>query len=898
MTQFTPPTLSNKLVARPGLAAALAADSLPKLALVSAPAGYGKTTLLIQWHEKLKNAGMLTPWVSLRKLDGDLLHLLQAITDSIQHCDNSCCIRTAQLFRGVTRVDIDTALSEIIADLEEIRHHMVLFLDDYHRASEPATDEFIELLLDLMPGNFSLVLACRTLPSIGVSALKVKGEVLEINAEKLRFSFQESHDFFHKVHNLELDEEQTVRIYEHSEGWVAGLQLASLALREPGTGPSFIDSFSGRLHDIADYLASEVLNQQPDSLQDFLLRSSLTERTCADLAVHLTGESNAQNFLETAAKEGLFLVSLDPENNWYRYQHLFQEFLQEQLHKKNPEEIPGLYSRASVWFEKNGLIAEAADYARKAGESTRLAELVDRQGRIELKAGRMPWIITWVNRIPIDVLHNSPPLLYLLGTALYHSNRAKDASKVLEILIARIDSLRNELEPEVLELYEEKISVLQAGVAMSNNDIHLVIPALSRPLTHLSDFEMGIAFNIRGYAHAELSEFDQAVQFLTEARRHHQMAQAEFGMIYSDCFLALVDYAKGNLDQCYARLALGDPESDGSSEKYVVPVREIIEGLVLYQWNRIEEAFELISPNLKLIREVGHIKLLALGYITLARISALRGDYRAAIRFYEQIKAISAVRGVTDPHFNSLVECDLIAFLLQSQRLNEAIDAALEWGVDVDATTIHLGNTWKPHQCIEAFIWARIQIATGRGQLALDVLNQLAELAANVRERRHLVEAYLLTGIIQFDGDRQQGAELIRKAIELSANNNALRAFLDEGEQLQSILAELSRAPLLNWKSGSRDFLASISPQGQDSGSSPHGYPDNQRAELIEPMSDREIEVLQQIASGCTNSLIASNLLISENTVKWHLKNIFLKLGVTNRTSAVREAQQLHLLDD
>lgn len=896
-TKFIAPIARSRMIGRHSLLETSQSERRARLTLVAAPAGFGKTTLLIQRRELLLSEGVTVAWLSLVTGDRSAAALLRDVVESIRFTVPEFGLRTARIINSTARFDITRTLNDLVDDISDQARSFMLFLDDYHCVSSPETDELVELLLNLAPANFQMTVASRTRPQFGLAALRVQDELQEITPTQLRFNLSEAAEFLTEIRQLELSNEQVEKIHEHSEGWVAGLQLASLSLRDPHRRDGFIDSFSGSLQDIADYLASDVLNQQPQHIQEFLLRTSVAERVSGDLAAQLTGNENAQELLEDIERDGLFVTPMDQEHEWYRYHQLFHEFLLTELRRRHPGELVGLYRTASRWFEGHGLSSEAVEYGLLAGDFANVIALVEQQSWTELMAGHIPRVIAWIRRIPESVRNENPKLLYLLGTALYHANKADESESILSRLTAIVEGLKDSRDSGEIQYLQEQVTLLGAGIAIARDDPNRIHELLSCEFSYLNDFERGLVCNFRGYALAEFAEFGKAATVLREARRYHMAAGSELGAIYAECFLALTDFANGNLEHCFARFS---PDSTNvSEEKYIAPVPQVIQGIVLYQWNRIDEALECLRPNLPLIGEVGFTKLLVFGYTALARISGLRGDHRAAMRCYDLIADVGARWGTPYERHRSLVEGGRIAYLLQSDRLNEAIDHALSNEIDVDADTWVLPSQWERVACRKALTWARLQIATGRSDNTLPVLSQLRELATESRRGMRVLECYILEARARYDQDKTKARGLIDEALNVAAPNRSVRCFVDEGREIDSLLLDSREGDIDKWPSAKRSFLeaitVSIATEGAAtdrkdpaSGSVVRG--------LIEPISEREREILNLIAAGSTNSVISTTLFISQNTVKWHLKNIFGKLGVSNRTSAVAVARQLFLL--
>ncbi|MEO1203913.1 MAG: AAA family ATPase, partial [Pseudomonadota bacterium] len=478
-TKFIPPIARSRVIARHRLLEPGSARRPPTLTLVAAPAGFGKTTLLIQLREALLAAGYTVPWLSLAADYHGVAELLRDIVEAIRGEVPGFGSRTGRIVGGNTRLDITRTLNDLVQDISDTETPLNLFFDDYHAASNSENDELIELLLNLAPDNFQMTVASRTRPQFGLASLRVRDELREITSAQLRFSLAEAAEFLTEVRKLGLSDEQVEKIHEHSEGWVAGLQLASLSLRDPNRRDGFIESFSGSLKDIADYMATDVLNQQPALIQEFLLRTSVAERLNGDLAAALTGLDNAKELLEEIEREGLFVTPLDQEQVWYRYHQLFHEFLLAELRRKFPGELVGLYRKAAEWCERENLSREAVEYGLLAGDFATVTTLVERQSWIELQAGRMPRVIAWIRRIPEHVRNENPQLLYLLGTALYHANSADESEEILSRLTELAGRLSAQSTADESGYLEEQIRLLAAGIAIARDDPDRIVELLS-----------------------------------------------------------------------------------------------------------------------------------------------------------------------------------------------------------------------------------------------------------------------------------------------------------------------------------------------------------------------------------------------------------------------------------
>ena len=882
-TKLHPPVKRAALVNRQRLVKELC-DTQVKLTLVAAPAGFGKTTLMAQLYEETSGKVQCC-WYSLDQADQDPSRFLLHFISAIQNIDAAFGKGILQVMETTLISDIADTLAELTNDLLKIEKSICLYIDDFHFSDSEQINHFIELLINLSPDNFRLVISSRLRPKLSLSTLKVRGNLVEVTASQLRFDDKEAEVFMNEIHALDLSPQQLSDLFEHSEGWAAGLQLASLSLRDTERRNEFIDSFSGNLRDIAEYLAADVLNQQSTDIRDFLLRTAILDRMNSEVCAVLTGIADSQSYLQQLEEQNLFVIPLDQERRWYRYHHLFHEFLLGQLRKNYPQEIVSLYEKATDWFNSNGYTSEAVDYSLLSGNMDKTVELVESQVEEEMKTGRMPRVNSWVDRIPDKVCHHHPKLLFAKCTALYHMNRPYEAEETINQMreCVGIDS----------EKLKDFIVRIEAGIAICRDDIDGMLPPLASVGLVSSNFDNGTACNIRGYALACLGDYQAATDSLLEARRYHRLNGSTFGIVYADCFLGFVDLAKGNLNKCYERFRDYMNEANRDLDTYVAPVPSIMQGIILYEWGRLDEALDLLSPNLPVIEKVGHIKLLTLGYITLAKIHAHKNKPANPTRFFDRIYKLGDSKGTPFQRLQSLIEYERIRFLVYHSRITEAIDIAVSMEIDVDQAPAVIPREWDRINCLKLMTWCRLQIASANPERALRVLGEITTLAKQAgREKRFLECKILEAGALEKLNRKSEAKSSLHAALELAVSNSYIMTFVDEN--VSNLLTELSAEKPFPGNPELRDYMQKIAAATnpdtsitKDRGHSQH---------LLEPLNSREIDILKLIAQGRSNSAIAEQLSISENTVKWHVKNIFTKLDVNKRAAAVVMAQQLQLL--
>ncbi len=761
------------------------------------------------------------------------------------------------------------AANHLAADLAQAGTEIALFLDDFHVLDASETAGFLDRLLALTPPSFSLVIGSRVTPRLALPALRVAGEVLEIGAAALRFSAVEAAEFMGRVRGLEIAPEQLARLVDRSEGWVAGLQLASLSLSHGAALDATLETFSGAFRDVADYIASDVVARLPESLSDFLLRTAVLNRMCAGICAALTGRSDSQDVLERLEAEQMFLVPLDRERTWYRYHHLFRDFLLAQLGRRLPAEIVRLHARAADWFERADLPVEAVEHALLSGDLGNVCRLIAASAWEEMKHGRMPRVNAWMKRVPPHVRARRPRLLVAECTALYHMNRTDEAEVILRQLEEHV---RDAGEDGDVPALGDELRHLRAGIAMARDDGETALRALEGPFGPATDFMLGTIDNIRGYCLASRGDFADALDSLDRSRRHHAATDSDFGVVYCEWHRALVHLARGELQEAIAPF---DARREQWRETYVRPVDAIVRGIVHYERGELACAAGLLAPNLAVVEEVGHVALLNLGSIAQARLLAAQGDLDAALALLARAAEFPQTRRSSTAQRRLLEHARARLLFAAGRRPERPGNAPVP---NVLALT-----RWDPAACLAALTAAREALATGRPQAVLKTLRHLRQLAIAGGRRPQVIETLLLEGLAE--GARGRDDEAVRavaEAARLAAPPRLLRWLVDEGEPIRDLL----RRAAAHSDAATARFIGAALSRGERSGT--------RRADGL---SERERAILRLLGRGESNAGIAGALAISENTVKWHIKNLFGKLGVPNRTAAVRAAQEHGLLD-
>lgn len=899
-TKLFPPLSRSSLVQRTRLLETLTNNRSKKLILVAAPAGFGKTTILGQWFESLQKEKQASCWCSLDHDDNNSSRFLRHIIGALRTCADIGLDIIRQLDSTLIS-DITDTLPALINDLSDIDSDITLFIDDFHYISSEQINQYVELLINLAPANFRLIIAGRIRPALSLSNLRVRNELCEINANQLRFDTDEARDFMHDVVGLDLSTEHLESLYEHSEGWAAGLQLASLSLHDPSRRDKFIASFSGSLRDIADYLASDVLDQQEPEIRDFLLRTSVLERLCPPACNALTEQNNGQVLLSKIETGNLFLVPLDETNEWFRYHHLFQEFLRAQLRRVYPEAIVPLYRRASDWFAQSGYINEAVNYALLASDMHRLGQLVH-TGTLETMAmeGRMAELLSWVSSIPQSVKTKFPRLLIQECIALSHLCRPVQASDVAEqayTAIKQLDSIADYhyTQAEIAKIRDEQ-KVLNFMIAFCKDDIEGMATQAHESIDSDDDLILGMAHNFIGYSLIELAQLDEALIHLKKARFHHVKKTTYYGAIFSDCFMSIVSLLQYKLHDAYEH-ACAAQQLVGNIDGGHVPgmsKAKVMQAVVLYEWNKIDEARALLESYLPMIEDAGQISITQYGLLTLARCYRVRHEFELAIKTLEKCSLLS--QHTNRSYINLALELEKLScsyFSVNTENIPSTHDYT-----EIEGLIQVLQEKWNRVSFAHLQLLLHSCVYSGQEEHFLRHFDSVDSLLAAKNLNLLQLKLRMLSIIANIHvGHNDKACALLMEVIELVYPENGLRLMLDSGVALLPILQSAKTKYQNRGEALKMDFIEQVSSElslstDNHSASTPAAQIHTTTPPLIENLSTREIEILELLANGESNSVVSNHLLISENTVKWHIKNLYSKLGVKNRTSAVVIAQQ------
>ena len=860
-TKFFVPPPRAKAVERAELSRRLSEDLVRgegfsrKLTLVSAPPGFGKTSLVSEWLAALP---IRAAWLSLDEKDNDPARFLTYLVSALQTAEPGLGAWVLGALQVPQPPSPETLLTRLVNDLAESGKKLILVLDDYHTINSPSVDEILVFLIDKLPPQVHLVLVTREDPGLPLARYRARGQMTELRARDLKFSYAEVGDFFRRVMEISLEESDIAALEARTEGWAAGLQFAALALqgnREKGARTEFIASFTGSHRFVLDYLVEEVLLQRSEDVQKFLLATSCLGRFCGELcdAVLESPAGTGRGTLETLDRANLFLVPLDGERRWYRYHHLFAELLQQRLATSAPPSCPDpelIHLRASLWFEQNNFIVEAFRHAAASGDAARTEALIADRRMPTHTRGAMMEVIGWLTALPESVKNERPSLWVKSATFPLLAGITKGVEERLQ---AAESALRGKEDSE--RLLFGQISTARATLAVSQYRVEDVKIHARRALEflagHSSTFRLAALWCL-GIAHQNSGDRAEARRIFEEVLSQSRSGGAVFFEILSALGLAEL---QENDNQLFLAAETFHHVLELSGEHPQPSACEAHLGLarIHYEWNDLEQAGTCGEQGLVLARQYDSaVDRFVPCEVFLARIEMGRGNLESAEERLVQVER-AALKN-RSPHWIPGIQAARALLSLRMGRIPEP--AGLPPSLQI-----------------------RILLARGQAEVAARLLDSWTSQVKNREDDR--LRALVLRALVQeSNGNHETALDALENALELAEPGEFLRLFADEGPVMKRLVHEAQGRGKFPEYTGR--ILAAFSTEKI------------QRSQDL--LSDREREVLLLLAGGLSNQGIAERLFVSLHTVKVHVRNIFAKLDTPSRTSAVAVARSLGLL--
>jgi LuxR family maltose regulon positive regulatory protein len=826
-----------------------------KLTLVSAPAGYGKTTLAIKW---LKNTHISVAWLTLDESDNDPRRFITYLIAAFQQVNQSIGQASAAMLQSPQAPSAELLLTPLVNEISATTQPILLVLDDYHVIHTLPIHEQITFLLDHLPSNLHLVILTREDPLLPIPRLRAQGQMLEIRQDDLRFNESETTEFLKNVMGLEISPAQAEALERRTEGWIAGLQLAALSMQGRDDLFGFIRNFTGSSRFILDYLIQEVFERRSPDTRDFLLKTSILERLSGALCDEVAERTDSQRMLEILEHSNLFIAPLDQSRTWYRYHRLFMELLRHRLRTSQIAEV-ALHGRASRWYEQHGFPADAIQHALAACDWDRAGNLIQRASTEVLKRGEVLTVIRWFQALPEEVLLSDPKLCFDYCWTLLLAGMFDVARPLLE----RSEQVAAD-NPEFLgEVYSA-----QAYLAREQGDHALMVEKSRRALTLLPKSSVDsrgiVAMNL-GLAYWHMGQMQAAEEVLAEALEASQATENQYAALTSLIFQGRVLAVRGQLHQAekfFARAVhLGGD----------IPINALAYmdlATLHYEWNAMDVSERHIQKAIAICQRSQNNEFLVGALMIQSRLRIAQGDLAGAEKALEGAWELVRSGKIPLPTAARMDAAQARLMLAKSEPLGDWSQKLTDQ-VDCHPFYRFLGVT-------KALVLS--------GEHARAYLDGLCKAAQANDWVYGLIAVRALQATLA--ASKEEALDLLAGALQKAESGGFIRSFVEAGEKMIPLLREAVRRGISPVYA---NRILDVMVEKTDSMGA--GL-----TSLVEPLSERELEVLGLVTEGMSNREIARQLFISTGTAKTHVHNLCGKLGVRNRTEAAMQAKELKLV--
>jgi len=907
-TKLRPPIIRSGLVSRPQLQEQVMQGLRGPLTMITAPAGFGKTTLVTAC---IAAVDMSAAWLSLDKNDNEEERFLDYLIAALQGVDEKIGDEASRLVEKTRSIPIEVLLTGIINDLDTAGKDIVLVLDDYQFISSQEVHKGMIFLLENCPNTFHLVIVSRSDPPLPLARLRAHGQMLELRATDLRFTESEATQFLNDIMDLHLDARSIAMLEKRTEGWIAGLQMAALSMQNREDVTNFIEGFSGTNRYILDYLLEEVLARQSPEIQRFLLYTSILERLSAPLCDailvknkelankenNLTTHSetivlgSSISILEYLEQRNIFLVSLNDERTWYRYHHLFADLLRAQLQRSlNAEGITKLHIRAAEWYEQNGLVLDAIYHAALALDPEMVERFIEQNYMELVSRGEISGIRFWIDKLSRELIYSRPWLCIYAAYSHAWFGELDEAALLLREAEKRIPMEAVTPKDRSLLGY---LTYVESRVTAMRGDIQHAIELCLAASEHVPADNLALQLDTRitlGYEYFLCGDFSDASRYLNETIQTGKTVGAVINTVAASCVMARLHTIQGLLHKSYDtyQAAMQVIPDEGDQHLGARALVEIGVANLLCEWNDLDGALDHMNKGMTLIPKWEKADDLALAYVTLVRIHLAQAINSEATKTIEKAIHLVQTRGVFSEARQEVEYAQIKMWLAQDN-----LQAVNRWIMTQDESIN--SNSFMEFENELAYIaWARILFARDRFNDANELLSHLEKNAQSGGRTGRLIEIMLLEALVlQKMGDHGQAVNILTKSLALAEPEGYVRIFLDEGLPIRILLNQwLKHTDTNPLRKYVNHLLSSFDAEPQEKMQSFA----NSSETLVEPLSTRELEVLQLIALGKTNQEIAEQLVVARGTIKAHAASIYRKLDAANRTEAVARARQLDIL--
>lgn len=899
-TPVVVPKVGNGIVSRLRLSRHLGEVVNRRLTVVQAPAGFGKSTLLQQWQSVLGHSGHVTARLSLNRHVSDIMgHILSALSEA--HPILTERLNEISAPDGFLTTDRELAIA--VDCLAVIPNQVILLIDDLHFLAKEEV-RVLERFIERMPANAHMTVATRETPALPLGRLRAHGELFEVSMNELRFTVDETRQFLTPEQKEELSDGDIHSLVARTEGWAAGLRLASLAMSRGSAGAKLIASFSGSRSVVADFFSEDVFGSQPKDVQDFLLQTCLLERFSPDLCNAVTGRTNSREMLNRIEVSGLFLVRLDDDSVWFRYHGLFGGFLARRLEDLDAPAVRRIHLAASRWFYENNYIIEALDHAVLASDQHWLAEILEETCEELVYRGKLTFVVGLAEGIDRSIRYSYPRIMLAVAWLRIRNLQIDDARFALDVAANKIAELENAGQSaDQIGALRFMLSHREMMYAAAIDDFVTAEELAATLMRQPDELKPYITCNLHGQtirAQREQFKFQQFERHEARARSVLEKSNYKFAYVAQQAIVGITLFQMCRNDAAQRALEHGmgqaidfAGENSGLAALPALPL-----AVVHYERNDLDRVSELLRNYLPVAREFGFSDELMAGYLLVPRLKFARGDESGAFTALETARSLGHEIGLDRIVVHA--DAEKVRLLLQTGHVEHAAEVARLAEVTAKGRTLspQINSTMTDE--VIARSWVRLAMHQGDLAEALQLVQRWKQFCFHRNATRHLIGWNLLQAqALMMTGDSRAALRSLREALVAAAEGTNRRIFLDEGQRVRDLLTEaygsgpMTKQPadllayeLLNlFESRSRSRECDAVPSDTD-----------EEVGIDGKMTGREIEILTCVASGLRNKEIGGRLGLTEGSVKWYMQRIYDKVGTRRRSLAVERARQFGFL--
>lgn len=888
-TKLNKPNSTNKLILRKELIDKLESGKEKKLTLVSAPAGYGKSTLISQW---IDHSNLSYSWYSLDKSDNDIVTFLRYTIAGIQSKYKNLGEKAEKLLESNSNSSFESVATYIINDLFEIKENFYLFFDDYHLIENNEINKLLSFLLDNLPDKIQIVLITRSDPSIPLARLRSLQQFTELRLSDLCFNANNIYDFFKKCLNINLTIEDAKSLESKTEGWAAGLQLTGLSLQGRDDVSDFVEKLKGDNRYIMDYLLEEVLQQQSSELRDFLLDTSILKRFNASLCNSILGIYNSQEIIEYLERNNMFVVPLDSERQWYRYHHLLEDLLSNRLKNKNPENSNGLHKKASEWYEKNDMIEDAIQHSLEIKDFKRSLGLLNQISAKLWAMGKHSSLLEYGNLLMDTDIYTNPEFSIYYSWVLIHSGQALKAVQYLSNAEIEIEK-RLANSNDSIELFElkGKLGVTQAILYTVTGNFEKIEKHSCIAIKYLSEedplwyswawYSVGLKDMALNNLPEAIKSLKVAVDYAKKSGNIYLVSTIVLRLVYTEQRMGDNVSAFQNCTELLAYI-----EERGYSE--LTKVDWIYSGIyttlsmINYMWGDFERAKEHIKIGYELSLKESNLTYQFLSLFTLSFVCYDKNNLNNCVKAFEKLEKLMQDNTV-QPHFTILYLARKGFVLLETEKPEKVLAFFNNNNITSDSEI----NSFNEYAFIPYVLYL---MSIGNISEAKKKLDEINNLATKANRLDRIIQIQIIYSIIHAElGETEEAVQCLINAMDIASDQRIVIYFLYYLDRIKELLHKAFKVLATRTHSIPEEYLErlKILIEGQEKANKNQNYSE---------ISKRELETLKLLAENLTNQEIAEQLFISIQTVKSHVKSILLKLDVDSRYKAAQKAKELGLV--